>query len=159
MTLYDLTAEMLDLYDLLMSGEIDDQTYTDTLESLAFDSEAKLEGYAKLIRSMEAEADAYIAEAARLTAKRRARENAVARLKERIAIHLTATGQTGAKAGLFSWSLRTSKAVAITDESELPMSVLRVKSEPDKTEIRRLLDAGEKVPGATIEERFSVVLK
>lgn len=159
MTLYDLTAEMLDLSELLTSGDIDEQAYADTLESLQFDTEQKLEGYAKLIRSMEAEADAYKAEADRFAAKRKARENAAARLKERIAVHLSSTGQTKAPAGLFSWSLRTSKAVAITDESELPMSVLRVKSEPDKTKIRELLDAGEKVPGAALEERYSAVLK
>lgn len=159
MTLYDLTTEMLELSDLLTSGDIDDQTYADTLESLQFDTEAKLEGYAKLIRSMEAEAEAYKAEAERFTAKRKARENAAARLKERIAFHLSSTGQTAAKAGLFSWTLRTSKAVAITDESALPLSCLRHKVEPDKTAIRERLDAGELVPGACIEERKSAVLK
>lgn len=159
MTLYDLTADMLDLSELLTSGDIDEQTYTDTLEGLQFDTEAKLEGYAKLIRSMEAEADAYKSEADRFAAKRKARENAAARLKERIAFHLSSTGQAKAPAGLFCWSLRTSKAVAITDEAAVPVELFRIKTEPDKTKIRELLDAGEVVPGACIEERFSAVLK
>lgn len=159
MTLYELTTEMLELSDLLTSGEIDDQTYADTLESLRFDTEQKLEGYAKLIRSLEAEAEAYKTEADRFYAKRKARENAAARIKERIAFHLASTGQTAAKAGLFSWSLRMAKAVSITDESALPVELFRVKTEPDKTKIRELLDAGEVVPGACIEDRTSVVLK
>jgi hypothetical protein len=160
MTLYDITADMAELLRLHAEGEIDDQTLADTLDAgLKDDEAAKLEQYAYVYRSLDAEADMIRAEESRLRAKRVAKENAAERLRERVQAHLVSTGQTKGKAGLFSWSLRTSRAVAILDEGDLPMSVLRIKSEPDKTKIRELLDAGETVPGACIEERQSVVLK
>lgn len=158
-TLYDLTSDLLALGNMLTSGEIDEQTYADTLASLEFDTEAKLEGYAMLIRNLDAHADAIRNEESRLRAKRVAAENAMERLKDRIKHHLVATGQTKAKAGLFSWSLRTSRAVAVVDESLIPAELFRVKTEPDKTAIREWIDAGGTVPGAVIEERTSVVLK
>ncbi len=159
MTLYELTDQMTELKDLLVNGYIDETSYADTLESLAFDTESKLEGYAQLIRQLEAEAEAHKMEADWHNTRRKARENAAARLKERVGMHLAATGQEGAKAGLFSFGWHKSKAVAITDESELPVELFRVKTEPDKTKIRELLDSGENVPGACIEERKSVVLR
>lgn len=151
MTLYDLTAEMLDLSDLLTSGDIDDQTYTDTLESLQFDTEAKLEGYAKLVRSMEAEAEAYKAEADRFAAKRKAAENAATRMKERVNTYLLATGQEKAKAGLFSWS-QGQPSTEVVDKKLIPAKFARQKVEIDfpLTPIKEAILAGEVVPGARL---------
>ncbi len=151
MTLYDLTAEMLDLSELLTSGDIDEQAYADTLESLQFDTEQKLEGYAKLIRSMEAEADAYKAEADRFAAKRKARENAAARLKERIAVHLSSTGQTKAPAGLFTWGLNP-PSTEIVDKALIPdrFAVQKTTTEYPLTAIKEAILAGEEVPGARL---------
>ena len=159
-TLYDITADMAELLRLHAEGEIDDQTLADTLDAgLKDDEAAKLEQYAYVYRSLDAEADMIRAEESRLRAKRVAKENAAERLRERVQAHLVSTGQTKAKAGLFSWTLRTSKAVAITDDAAVPLELCRRLIVPDKTAIRELLDAGENVPGACIEERQSVVLR
>ena len=56
-TLYELTGQYLDIYNL----EIDDETKLDTIESLGLDEEieAKAENYAKLIRNLEADKKVY----------------------------------------------------------------------------------------------------
>lgn len=159
-TLYDITADMAELLRLHADGEIDDQTLADTLDAgLKDDESAKLEQYAYVYRSLDAEADMIRAEESRLKAKRVAKENAAERLRERVQAHLTSTGQTKAKAGLFSWSIKRTTAVAITDAELLPVVFLRVKTEADKTAIKAAIDSGEIVPGACIEERTSAVLK
>jgi hypothetical protein len=159
MTLYELTDQMTELKDLLVNGYIDETSYADTLESLAFDTEQKLEGYAQLIRQLEAEAEAHKMEADWHNTRRKARENAAARLKERVGMHLAATGQEKAKAGLFSFGWHKSTAVEILDEANIPAELFRVVTEPDKTAIKKAIQAGEEVSGAQLVERRSVVLR
>lgn len=157
-TLYDITADMARLLDLHATGEIDDQTFADTLDAgLAENAEAKLESYAYVIRNLEAEEAALKAETDRLNAKRKAAENAATRMKERVCNYLASTGQEKAKAGLFSWGLRRTKAVEI--EGDVPMGFERVKIEPDKVAIKAALEAGQDVPGASLVERTTAVLK
>ena len=44
----------------------------------------------------------------------------------------------------------TQPAVVIFDETALPESCVRVKREPNKTEIRKMLSEGQSVPGAAL---------
>lgn len=60
MTLYEMTANAIYLYDLLSNGDIDEQTVNDSLEGM--DVAGKLEDYCKVIRQFEADAAAYKAE-------------------------------------------------------------------------------------------------
>ena len=151
MTLYELTNNLIELKELLVGGYIDGETHADTLESLQFDTEVKLEGYAQLIRQLEAEAEAHKMEADWHTARRRARENAAERLKDRVAAHLAATGQEKAKAGLFTWRLNT-PSTEIVDEDLLPdrFAVEKVTVTYPLTPIKEAILAGEDVPGARL---------
>lgn len=157
MTLYEMKNQELELTELLRNGDIDEQTFADTVESLG--TEDKLQSLGYVLRTLEAEAQMQSDTAKFHAEKAKRAESAASRIKDYVKLYLTSTGQTKANAGLFCWSLRTSKAVAITDESAVPVELFRIKTEPDKTAIRELLDTGETVPGACIEERFSAVLK
>lgn len=55
-TLYELTGQFLEIYNM----EIDDETKLDTLESIDWttDYENKIEGYVKVIKSLEADIEA-----------------------------------------------------------------------------------------------------
>lgn len=55
-TLYELTGQFLEIYNM----EIDDETKLDTLESIEWtsDYENKVEGYVKVIKSLEADIEA-----------------------------------------------------------------------------------------------------
>ncbi len=69
--LYDLTGEMLQLQNLLMDPDIDPQLIEDTIESLDFDYEKKLEGYAKIIKNFEALTEASKKEEERIKDRRK----------------------------------------------------------------------------------------
>ena len=55
-TLYELTGQFLEIYNM----EIDDETKLDTLEAIDWtsDYETKVEGYVKVIKSLEADIEA-----------------------------------------------------------------------------------------------------
>jgi hypothetical protein len=83
MNLYEITGEILQLQEMIETGE-DEQTVNDTLEAVMADFEDKADAYGAVIRNLEAQADAYKVEIDRMTTKKKQVENGVARLKDRL---------------------------------------------------------------------------
>lgn len=158
MTLYELTTAAAQLYELLSSGEIDEQTLNDTLAALG--SEEKLESYCKVIRQLEADAEALKAEKDRIYKKQQATENSIARMKSVIAEFLKSHDAKKSTAGIFTVSLSESKAVNITDENKVPARFL-VEQPPkiDKSAIRAELMAGGDVEGCELKINEGVRIK
>ena len=158
MNLYEMTTTAQALYDLLASGEIDEQTFNDTLEAMG--TEDKLEGYCKVIRQFEADAEMLKAEKERIANKQKIAENSIARMKTAIANFLHAQNTDKSSAGVFSVALSTSKAVNIVDESKVPVRFF-VEQAPkiDKAAIRKELMAGETIEGCELQINEGVRIK
>ena len=73
-TLYELTKDYQYLYSLLSAGDIDEQAFNDSMESMMFNEEfeQKAENYAKIIRMLEHDAQASEAEKLRLDKRSKA---------------------------------------------------------------------------------------
>lgn len=56
--LYELTADVMQLQELLENELEDEQMLLDTLEGVQWEYEFKLEQYGKVIRNLEADAEA-----------------------------------------------------------------------------------------------------
>lgn len=158
MNLYEMTTNAMALYELLTSGEIDEQTFNDTLEAMG--TEEKLESYCKVIRQLEADAEMLKAEKERITNKQKVAENSIARMKTAIANFMHAQNTDKSSAGIFSVALSTSKAVSIVDESKIPVRFL-VEQAPkiDKAAIRKELLAGEVIEGCELQINEGVRIK
>ena len=158
MNIYELTANAAYLQALLEDGEIDEQVYNDSLESMMIDE--KVESICKVIRNLEGQAAAFKEEEQRLAKKRITAENGVKRLKESL-LNLMETMQSKKlAAGLFTTSLRTSKSVEVLDASLLPEDYLKPQPPTvDKSSIAAALKAGMEVPGAQIKESAYVLIK
>lgn len=158
-TLYEFTEAARQLYELLQADEIDEQTVTDTLESMGV--EDKLKAYCQLIGQFNADSEMFKAEAARIAARKRTAENSVLRLKEALTNYLQQSGQKKAKAGTFSISLRKSVSVDVFDESKIPDQFLIVQPpKVDKIALRKALDAGDTtIDGARIVEKEGVQIR
>jgi Siphovirus Gp157. len=158
MNLFELSQQSQQLQELLLSGEIDEQIFNDTVESIGL--EEKLESYCKVIRNIEADAVAYKKLIDDFTEKKRITENSVDRLKQAIINHMTALNQEKAKAGLFSISKCESQSVTIEDESKIP-KMYTIKQDPkiDKKAIKAAIDGGLKVKGACIVKSQYVRIK
>lgn len=154
-TLYELTEQASQLYELLQNEVIDEQIFADTLEGMGV--EEKVESYCKIIKQLKADSDMYKAEADRVSAKKKQAENGAERMKKALLEFLVQSGQKKVKAGTFSVSKTSSQAVFISDESALPATYL-INQPPkvDKAGIKKALKAGEEVNGAEIVTNESV---
>ena len=157
-SLYELTQEAAVLQDLLESGEIDEQTFNDTLDAMEVDT--KIENICKMIRNLDANAAAYKAEKDRFAAKEKAASNAVARLKDSLLNYMLTVDKKKVEAGLFTVTKSTSKSVEIDYEDMLDAKYFVPQPDKiDKTAITKDIKAGIEVSGARLVEKPYVVVK
>ena len=158
MNLYEMTVSAKQLYDLMISGEIDEQTFNDTLEAMG--TEEKLESYCKVIRQLEADAEMLKAEKERIEKKKKTVDASIDRMKKAVMEFMKAQGTTKSSAGTFTVALSTSKAVNILDESKVPKKYF-TKQEPkiNKDAIRKELLCGMKIKGCELQTNEGVRIK
>lgn len=155
-SLYELTEQALALQELLENGDIDDEIFADTLESLAIDS--KIESICKVIKNLSAEAEALKAEKKRFEARQKAAENGVKRLKDSLLLYMDTVNDKSIKAGLFKVSRRNTQKVVIEDESLLGEYMIPQPAVVDVAGIKECLKAGEKIPGASLVDSPYIII-
>lgn len=160
MNLYEITEELRAVYEAIEEngGEITDEL-NEQLQLTTGQLQDKAEGYCNLIRNVSADADAYKAEIDRLTARKKAADNLVKRLKEALKNAMVLSDQQKIKAGLFSLSLRSTDAVEVTDEQSIPEEYFQVKREVMKSAIKDAIKNGEEVAGARIVSNTSLTIR
>ena len=82
--IYELTSNYEHLLNMLYDEDVDEQAILDTLESIEGDIEDKADGYAKIIKELEAKQKARKEEAKRLTDSAKIFENRVKVLKSNL---------------------------------------------------------------------------
>ena len=158
MTLYEMSNQTRELYELLESEIIDEQTYNDTIENIGV--EEKLENYCKVIRQLESEAEMVKAEKERLATKQKTLENNVARLKNTILYYMDSRNTTKEDAGVFKVSVSESKACNITDESKIPENYLIAQAPKlDKASMLKALKEGVEIDGAELQINRNIRIK
>lgn len=155
-TLYELTGQFLEIYNM----EIDDETKLDTLEAIDWtsDYENKVEGYVKVIKSLEADIEARKNEKKRLDGLNKSDQTKIDNLKAALAVSMTETGQTKVDTTLFKVGFRKSEAVVV-DETKLPKKYQVATYKPDKKTLKELLKSGKRIKGATLEERSNLSIR
>lgn len=155
-TLFELTGQFLEIYNM----EIDDETKLDTLEAIDWttDYETKVEGYIKVIKSLEADIEARKNEKKRLERLNKSDRFKIDRLKEALSVSMTETGQTRVDTTLFKVGFRKSTAVVV-DEDKLPKEYQVATYEPDKKTLKELLKSGKEIEGARLEERKNLSIR
>lgn len=144
MKLYELTEQYDEVMNLLYDGETDEQTILDTLESIEGEIEDKADNYAKIIKTMTAEAEAIKSEEDRIHKRRMTLENRAKWLKDTLQANLEFIGKTKFKTELFSFSVSSNggkRPLVITDNlGEIPGKYL-IPQDPvvDKDAVRELL--------------------
>lgn len=161
MNLFEMTTATRQLYELMEAGEIDEQTFNDTVAAIG--AEEKLESYVQVLRSLSADIDAHAKEKERhIKAMAQLTKN-MERLESSIKAFMVASGQTKANAGTFKLSLRPSKSTMIDDASLIPAKFMKQPeappAKPDKAAIKAAIEAGESVQGAHIEVNQSLMVR
>lgn len=155
-TLYELTGQFLEIYNM----DIDDETKLDTLEAIDWtsDYETKVEGYVKVIKSIEADIEARKNEKKRLDGLNKSDQTKIDNLKAALAVSMTETGQTKVDTTLFKVGFRKSEAVVV-DETKLPKKYQVATYKPDKKTLKELLKSGKHIKGAALEERSNLSIR
>lgn len=140
MTLYELSSEYMELLAMMEDPDADLEVISDTLEAIGGELEIKADGYARVMRQMDADAKAIKAEEYRLYNRRKAIENRSEWLKSRLQGVMEVTGKTKFKTELFSFGIQKNPPkVVITDESRIGHDYLI--PQPPKVDTKAIKDA------------------
>ncbi|MEG0898320.1 MAG: siphovirus Gp157 family protein [Oscillospiraceae bacterium] len=132
-SLYQLTDEFLTVFNMLEDDEIDEQVITDTLESLEYEIEDKADGYAKIIKTLDNNAEGLKKEIERLTTRKQTLDNRSKFLKQTLENSMRAVGKLKFTTNLFSFNIQKNggkRALVIDTEKidDIPMDY-RIKQD------------------------------
>lgn len=155
-TLYELTGQFLDIYNL----ELDEETKLDTLDSIDWETEyeTKVENYIKVMKNLEADVEARKNEIKRLTELNKADEKKKEHLKDTLSASMSLTGHERVDTPLFKVSFRKSQAVEV-DEAVLPEAYKVATWKPDKKRLKEDLKNGLEIIGASLVERKNLSIR
>jgi hypothetical protein len=154
-TLYELAQDFRAAADKLADLELDDQTVTDTLESMSGDLEAKAVNVAAFARNLEANAAAIKDAEAQMAARRKAIENRAARMRDYLLANMMVSGIQKIESPYFRLSVRENPpAVEIYEPGLIPAQFMKQPETPpplpNKAEIAAAMKAGQEVPGCKL---------
>ena len=150
-SLYDISAGYASLIDAYDNAETDEER--DGIIAMLATAEGeiteKAENYARVIRMKEEEAKAFKSEIERLTKRKQAAENMVARLKDALLGAMALTGTHEIKTSIGKWRLQMNPlSCDVVDIEKVPMQY-HIKQE-DKIDKKSLL-ADFKATGEIID--------
>ncbi|WP_068457854.1 siphovirus Gp157 family protein [Aedoeadaptatus pacaensis] len=155
MKLYDIA----EIYENLENID-DDVAVATAMDAVDAALEEKLESTAKVIRNLEAEAEALEAEEKRLKARKTAVRNRIADIKGYVQENLEAMGKDKVTSGIFKWSIQANApSVNILDESLIPDAYWKIERKPMKTEIKKAIETGELTEGVELVRTKSLRLR
>ena len=150
-TLYELTEDYMNLLALAEDPDIDEQAFMDTLDGIEGAIEVKAEGYAKVMRQLEADAAACEAESKRLKNKAKTIDNNIKRMKQALQYAMVATGKTKFKTALFSFGIQKNPASVVMDETYIEnipeRFLIRKDPEINRKAIKEAINNGEDIGG------------
>lgn len=162
--LFEINQELVWLEERLEADDEAGVEYSDELiqkisqhlDDLGAERDRKLDGYAVVIKQLDAEHKIAQEQYKEWRKKAEQREKRKAFLLNALKMHLEAVGQEKVKTGRFSFSVCSNGGVAPlrVDEDFLSDEFFyQPPRVPDNGKIRDALDRGESVPGAKYDER------
>lgn len=149
--IYELKNEFNTLWSILEDELADEEAILGAWETATEDLADKLENCCKYIKNEEALIAGLKEEEERLNARRKAKENAIKRLKALMQDAMIAAGEKKIQCGTFTTSIQNNAPSVVVDEQyieNIPSEYLRVKEpEIDKKKMLEDLKAGKDLEG------------
>ena len=161
MTLYDLTADYLELQEML-EDDVSDDALLDSMESIEGLYEDKIDGYAAVIRTLEAEATAYKDEADRMAGKAKVIRNNITRMKKAMQESMIQTGLRKIKGKRFTVAIQKNGGKApfvLTWDNPDTLPDNLVERKPNIEAIRAVAEKGDTTYGYIAERGESLRIK
>ena len=159
MKLYELTEAWAAIQDMIEAVDTDDQQILAALENIEGAIEEKADGYAKLIYSMKAEAEAIKVEEKRLASKRQSLENRAKWLQKNLETAMINTGKKKFKTHLFGFNVqKNAPSLDDFDESIVPEEYWKVTRSIDRSALLKAVKDGE-VEGIELKQTESLRIR
>lgn len=161
MKLYELSEQYNKLQELISEGT-DKEMFADSLEGLEGDIEDKAENMAKLIRSLETEADGIKSEEERLYSRRMSISNRITDIKEYLQFQLSSMNIDKVKGKLFTVAMQNNpQSVKLLNDNVMAFNqkYIVVSRTLDKKAILEDLKAGDVVEGAELQQTKSLRIR
>lgn len=150
--LYKLNKDWQEVANMLYQYNVDEQMILDTLESIEGEIEDKADGYAKVIRELEAMRDAKKEEMYRQQDGARLLDNRIKYLKQNLLNVMKQTGKTNFATNLFTFRIQKNGGKrALTIDGDVPKEYTKTIVENDTDKIRQALESGEELSFAHLE--------
>lgn len=160
MKLYEIAPALrFALDDIEVDPETGEILNADELHAVEAEASEKIEATALYLRELDAEAKAAKDEADRMIARVKSMQKRSDYLKAMLLDALHAIGKV--KTVRVTVSIRTTKAVEVSEGADLPEAYTTVKTtvSPNKVAIKQALLDGVEVPGCHLEARESVSIR
>ena len=162
--IYEIKNEFNTLWSILEDELVDDEALMGAWETATEDLADKLENCCKYIKNEEALIAGLKEEEERLNARRKAKENAIKRLKALMQDAMTAAGEKKIQCGTFTTSIQNNAPSVVVDEQyieNIPEEYLRIKEpEIDRKKMLEDLKAGKDLEGlAHLEVKQSLRIR
>jgi len=165
MKLYELTDNFKqaerDLNEMLYSGDIDEQTVTDTLDGIRGEIEEKAKNVAMYIGNIESTAKA-IKEQEKAMSERRKRLEAQAEgIRRYLKDKMQECEISKIECPFFTMSIKKNPPKLVIDESQLDRNYTEavITYKPKKDVIKQELKAGNEIQGARLEQGTRLDIK
>lgn len=160
-SIYELNKNYMELTAMLEAAETPEEieAIQNTLEMIDLSIEEKIENTAKYMVNVESDIQGLKTEIDRLTKIKKAKENAVERLKNNVEYAMKQKGIEKLEVGTFKAYYKKSESVEITNLDVIPADYTRVEIKADKVAIKKAIKAGETVEGAHIQTNMNFYIK
>jgi hypothetical protein len=155
MNLFEVASEYRADAAKLVDLELDEQTFSDTLEAISGDLESKALNTAFVAKNLEATAEQIKEHAKAMTERAKAMENRAARIRKYLLDGLQLAGRDKIDTPFFKIKIaQNPPSVQISDESLVPANYKTDPQPPvpvpDKALIKKALSEGFEVPGCSL---------
>ena len=165
-TLYEINRKIEEILDRLYetadeeTGEVSEDILFE-LSDMQEERKTKLDNIGAYIKNLEADAKAIKDEIANLKKRMDAKTRKADRLRQYVAEDLLCHNEKKMETGRIAYSFRPSKQVIVEDESQIPSEYMKekVSVEPDKTAIKKAIEAGEEIAGCQLVEKQNLQIK
>lgn len=160
-SIYELNKNYMELTAMLEAAETPEEVEAiqNTLEMIDLSIEEKIENTAKYMVNVESDIQGLKTEIDRLTKIKKAKENAVERLKNNVEYAMKQKGIEKLEVGTFKAYYKKSESVEITNLDVIPADYTRVEIKADKVAIKKAIKAGEVIDGAHIQTNMNFYIK
>lgn len=160
MNLFELTENYVKFFTEFDNvDEITDEMQ-EMANNLNVEIEEKCDNYAKMIKNLEADVDAYKSQEKIFNEKRKVAENKVKWLKQNLQASMELQGRKKVKTDLFSFNIqKNAPSLEITDEKNIDDSYYVVERKLNKRELLNDIKEGLIIDGVGIKQTESLRIR